>query len=42
VTQVADPYEEFLGDEIAHGWLRLHYPLLDLRVWEPHKQLEEE
>jgi hypothetical protein len=38
-TQEADPYNEFDGIEIAHDWLRLHYPLLDLQMWVPHKQL---
>jgi hypothetical protein len=36
----ADPYEEFGGAEIAHGWVRLHYPELDLDEWDPRSDYE--
>jgi hypothetical protein len=34
-TQAADPYAERTSeDAIAHGWVRQHYPNVDLQEWE--------
>lgn len=39
-TQEADPYARRTSeDAIAHGWVRQHYPDLDLREWEPSERL---
>lgn len=39
-TQAADPYAARTGpDAIAHGWVRQHYPDLDLTEWAPRENL---
>src|SRR5262249_781294 len=38
-TQEADPHTwQTSGDAIAHDWVRLHYPDVDLGKWEPFER----